>query len=283
MYPRAFEYAAPASLDEAGALLAATPGARVLAGGASLVPMLKLRLAAPELLVDLRRIPDLASVNRAAGRVVVGAMATHARVAAAAGVPAALADAAAGVGDAQVRNQGTVCGSFAHADSAADEPGAALALGAVMVVTSVGGERTVPAAEFFVDAFTTALEPGEILAAARFPEPGPDEGSAYVKIGRRGGANDYPVAGAAAWIRRAQGRIEEVRVAVTGATARPSLVPVDGLVGSPGAPDDVATATRGIGSELPILADLHGSVDYKAHLVEVVAGRALRLAMARAT
>ncbi len=286
MYPREFDYLAPETLSAALDALA-RPGSRPLAGGASLIPMLKLRLAAPELLVDLRRITGLDRVEGGAdGTVQVGAMATHTAVAAAPevrGAAAALADAAGQVGDPAVRNQGTVCGSLAHADPVADEPGPVLALGATLVVRSPGGERRVPAAEFFVDAFTTVLEPGELLVGIELAAPGRGEGSAYVKIGRRGEGADYPVAGAAAWVQRRGDEVAAARVALTGVATRPTLLPAvaDRLTGTAGNDEDVASAGLDAASGLTLLGDVHGSAAYKAHLADVVVRRALSTALRR--
>lgn len=287
MYLRELDYVAPETLS--GALKAlARPGARPLAGGASLVPMLKLRLLAPELLVDLRRIGGLDSIESGDGGVVrIGAMATHSSVAASPQVraaAAALADAASQVGDPAVRNQGTLCGSLAHADSVADEPGPVLALGGVVVARSPQGERRIPAADFFVDAFTTSLEAGELLTAVELPGPGSGEGSAYVKIGRRGEGADYPVAGAAAWVRRRGDEVAEARVALTGAAAKPTLLPhvANALAGTGGSDGDVAAASEDAARGLTLLGDVHGSADYKRHLADVVVRRALSQALRRA-
>ncbi len=287
MYPHEFDYAAPETLS--GALDAlARPGARPLAGGASLVPMLKLRLLAPELLVDLRRVPGLDRIEAAPdGTIRVGAMATHATVAVAQEVragAASLADAAGQVGDPAVRNQGTLCGSLAHADPVADEPGPVLALAATLVACSAHGERRIPADEFFVDAFSTSLQDGELLVAVELPAPGEGEGSAYVKIGRRGEGADYPVAGAAAWVRRRGDEVAAARVALTGAATKPTLLPAvaQRLIGTAGTDEDVAGSARDAADGLTLLGDVHGSADYKAHLADVVVRRALSSALRRA-
>ena len=283
MYPRDFEYAAPASVAEAVELLAANPGtARVLAGGASLIPMLKLRLASPELLVDIGRIPGLDAVEERDGHVVIGPMVTHATAARhplLAQHATALAEAAAMVGDVQVRNQGTLAGSLAHADSVADEPGPALALAATIVARSVRGDREIPAAEFFVGPLTSALVDDEMVVEVRVPKAGPGEASAYDKLGRRGMRSDYPVAGAAAWVRREGGEVVGARIAVTGAGTKATLVAGAGsrLV----AGQSAAAAAEGAATELTVLADLYGAADYKAHLVGVYVQRAVEAALAR--
>lgn len=287
MYPREFDYVAPETLTAVLEALAG-PGARPLAGGASLVPMLKLRLAAPDLLVDLRRVTGLDEIGAGPdGAVRIGAMATHASVAASPevrAVAAALADAAGQVGDPAVRNQGTVAGALAHADPVADEPGAVLALAATLVARSPRGERRIPAAGFFVDAFTTALNPGELVVAVELPAPGAGEGSAYVKIGRRGEGADYPVAGAAAWVRWVGDEIADARVALTGAATKPSLLAAvaERLTGTAGTEGDVTAAAHGAADGLTLLGDVHGSAEYKAHLASVVVRRAVSSAVRRA-
>ena len=195
MYPRQFDYTAPADLDEALAVLDANPGAKVLAGGMSLLPLMKMRLASPELVVDIGRIGGLDRITDNGGSISIGALVRHAEVASSSLIRehgAALAAAASWTGDRQVRNRGTCCGAMAHADVAADQPGAALALGAVMVAASSSGVREIAAADFFVDTMTSALAPNEILTEMRIPKAGPGTGSAYDKLGRRGGTATTP-------------------------------------------------------------------------------------------
>ncbi len=286
MYPRAFEYVAPGSVDEVVTLLADNPSAKIMAGGASLVPMLKLRLLAPELIVDIGRIPGLDEVRDAGDYVSIGPRVTHAAAAAhplLAQHATALAAAASMVGDVQVRNQGTVAGSLAHADSIGDEPGAAVALAATMVALSGRGTRQIPAEDFFVDPLTSALEPDELLVEVRIPKAGPGEASAYDKLGRRGGRSDYPVAGAAAWVRRSGGDVAAARVAVTGAGTRPTLLPEVASRLIAGGPDAISAAAVGAADGVTVLADLYGSADYKAHLVEVYVRKALVAALEAAT
>lgn len=286
MYPRAFDYVAPETLPAALEALE-RPGARVLAGGASLIPMLKLRLLAPDLLVDLRRVPGLDAIADDGGAIRIGAMASHRAVAESPSVRAAgaaLADAASQVGDPAVRNQGTVCGSLAHADAVADEPGPVLALAASLVARTSTGERSIAACDFFVDAFTTALEPGELLVSVEIPTAGAGEGSAYAKIGRRGEGADYPVAGAAVWVRMAGGEVAAARVALTGAATKASLLPnvATRLAGSSGRFEDARRAAVGAAEGVTLLGDVHGSADYKGHLAEIVVARATTLAAERA-
>lgn len=285
MYPASFAYAAPTTLDEAVAMLAERPDSRVIAGGQSLLPMMKLRLLAPQLVVDLGRIPGLVGIREGEGILEVGAMTTHATAAASPVLRAkasALAEAASVVGDPLVRNRGTVGGSAAHADPVGDEPGALVALDVRFVVRGPEGERTVAAEEFFLDAFTTALEPGEVLTAMRLSVAGANEGSAYRKLGRRGRSRDYPVAGAAAWVRLHGDTIAGCRVAITGAPVRTSrATALEGrLLGGPAGaiPEAAPAAAEG----MTVLGDLYGSRAYKEHLAGVLARRALEAAVASA-
>ena len=285
MYPRSFEYVSPGSLDEATSVLASTEGAKVLAGGMSLLPIMKLRLFSPEVLVDIARIPGLSSIEDRGDHLALGAMVRHADTASdpmIAEHAAALATAASWTGDVQVRNQGTTCGSIAHADIAADQPSAALALGATMVAASAGGVREIAAADFFVDTLTTALEPGEILTEIRIPKQG--GGSAYEKLGRRGGHTDYAVAGAAAWLDFSNGAICFARVALTGVGAKPTLAEgvVETLVGTDGSDAAVAAAAERAIEGVTVLDDLFGTVEFKAHLAKVMTQRALQQAIAAA-
>ncbi|NND84458.1 MAG: xanthine dehydrogenase family protein subunit M, partial [Acidimicrobiia bacterium] len=215
MHPRSFEYLAPGSLDEACAILAEDEWAKVMSGGMSLIPMMKLRLLSPPTVVDIGRIPGLDYVEDRGDHVAIGALTTHAVIAEhplIAEHANALGQASRWTGDVQVRNRGTLCGTIAHADLAADTPVAALALGATMVATSSRGERLIDADGFFVDTLQSDLAPDEILTEVRIPTRA--GGSAYDKLGRRGGHTDYAVAGVSVWVADADGT--DARVAVTG-------------------------------------------------------------------
>lgn len=284
MYPREFDYVAPTSLEEALDALASNPGAKVMSGGMSLIPMMKLRLLSPGTVIDLGRIEGLDAIAENGDGITIGALVRHARTARDELVTAhakALAQAASWTGDAQVRNRGTTCGAMAHADLAADQPAAALACGATMVARSAGGQREIPASEFFVDTLTSALEPDEILVEVRLPKTGPGEGSAYDKLGRRGGHSDYAVAGAAAWVRRSNGSIGDARIALTGVGTKPMLAEgsMEAIIGSDGSDDAIAAAAARATEGVTVLEDLYGSEEYKAHLASVFVGRALRQAI----
>ena len=283
MYPREFDYVAPASLDEAFGALG--DDAKVMAGGMSLIPLMKMRLFSPALVVDIGRLPGLDAVEEQNGYVNIGALVRHATTAThplITQVATALSTAASLTGDVQVRNRGTTCGAIAHADLVADQPAAALALGATMIAQSSGASREIAAADFFVDALTSALEPNEILTSVRIPRQGPGEGSAYDKLGRRGGRSDYAIAGAAAWVKMDGGSIADARVALTGVGTKVSLANAmaAALVGTDGSEAAVKEASQKASDDVTIIEDLYGTEEYKTHLASVYAARAVLQAIA---
>lgn len=283
MYPRSFDYVAPASLDEAFAALG--DDAKVMAGGMSLLPLMKMRLFSPALIVDIGRIGGLDGVEDKGDHIAIGALVPHAttmRHDLVLANAAALSEAASMTGDVQVRNRGTTCGSLAHADVAADQPAAAIACGAVMVAASGSGTREIPASEFFVDSLTSALTPEEILTAIRIPKAGAGEASAYDKLGRRGGHSDYAVAAAAAWVKKSNGSIEDARVAVTGVGTRPQLAEgvAEALIGTDGSEEAVKAAAERAIENVTVLEDLYGTEEYKSHLAKVYVARAVKKALA---
>lgn len=283
MYPRQFEYVAPTSIAEAVSALAANPGAKVMSGGMSLIPMMKLRLLSPDVVVDIGGCAGLDTIEDRGDHVAVGALVRHSEVVASdvlASHARALTQAAAWTGDVQVRNRGTLCGALAHADLAADTPAAALALGAVMVAQGPQGTREIAAADFFVDALTSALSPDEILVECRIPKRG--GGSAYDKLGRRGGHSDYAVAGAAAWVTMEGGAVADCAVGLTGVGTKPTLLTgvADTLRG--GTAESIAEAAERATEGVTVLEDLYGSEEYKAHLARVYVRRALEQAVSAA-
>jgi carbon-monoxide dehydrogenase medium subunit len=283
MYPRSFDYVAPSSLEEA--LGALGEGSKVMAGGMSLIPLMKTRLFSPAVVVDIGRIPGMDGVSEHGDHISVPALASHATIASdplIAANAAALAMAASLTGDVQVRNRGTTCGSLAHSDVAADSPAAVIALGGKMIARSASGTREIEASEFCVDALTSALQPDEILVEIQLPKSGPGEGSAYDKLGRRGGHSDYAVAGAAAWVRKSNGTVEDARVGLTGVGTKPSLAlgVANALVGTDGSDEAVKAAAEHALEGVTVLEDLYGSVDYKSHLAKVFVARALKQALA---
>jgi carbon-monoxide dehydrogenase medium subunit len=279
MIPQEFDYLAPATLQEALALLD-NGDRKVLAGGMSLIPLMKLRLAAPPEVVDLGRIPGLNGIAESDGSVRIGSMATHHEVETSAAIRARcplLSETASHIGDVQVRNMGTIGGSVAHADPAADYPAALLALESQIKMASAQSERTIPAEEFFVDAFTTALEPGELVIEVQVPIEEPNEGYSYQKAAHP--ASGFAVVGVAARIKKSAGRVSMARVAVTGMAPRAFRARnVEELLVS-GA--DVANATAVLGEGEEANSDLFASADYRLHLARVYAARAIQVALSR--
>ncbi len=283
MYPRQFEYVAPSSLDEA--LGALGDGSKVMAGGMSLIPLMKTRLFSPSVVVDIGRLPGLDAVSDEGDYISVPALVRHGTTASdplIAAHAAALATAASLTGDVQVRNRGTTCGSLAHSDVAADQPAAVIALGGTMIARSSSGTREIQASEFCVDALTSALEPDEILVEIQLPKMGPGEASAYDKLGRRGGHSDYAVAGAAAWVRKSNGTVEDARVGLTGVGTKPTLAlgVANAIVGTDGSDEAVKAAAEHALEDVTVLEDLYGSEEYKTHLAKVFVARALKQAIA---
>ena len=277
MYPAEFDYVVPTTIDEAVAALSSAENAKVLSGGMSLIPLMKMRLVRPATVVDISRIPGLDTITDAGDHLEIGALVTHGATASSALVnehAAALAQAADATADVQVRNQGTTCGSIAHADLAADQPAAVLALGATMVAASVRGSREIAAADFFVDTLTSALADDEILVSIKVPKGGK---SVYRKLGRRGGDSDYPIAAAAVWVDASNGSVANARIAVTGVSSKPYLATAstEAIVGSDGSAEAIATAASHATDGVVVLEDLYATVDYRTHLASVYVKRAL--------
>ena len=283
MIPLPFEYARAATLDEAVAKLAAANGrAKLLAGGHSLVPLMKLRLAEPTVLIDIARIPGLSGIREKDGRIEIGAGTVHHEVAASALLREqcpVVADAAAAIGDPQVRNRGTLGGSLAHADPSADYPAAMLAVDADMHIRGPKGSRIVKASQFFRGLFTVDLAADEILVSVQFS---PARVSAYAKLYQR--ASHFAIVGVAAAIEVSGGRIQSARIGVTGAgPAAVRLAKVEqALAGQPASSDACAAATQDAGADVPAVnADIHASEDYRRAMIAVFARRALEGAIAR--
>jgi carbon-monoxide dehydrogenase medium subunit len=279
MLPAEFDYATPESLDEALALLARGATIRILAGGQSLLPTLKLRLDRPDLVVDLRKIPELSYIREEDGEIAIGALTTYADLVASdlidSGVARCLAEAAASVGDLQVRNLGTIGGSLSHADPAADIPAAALALDASVVARSEGGDRTISAGDFFHGLWATALEPSELLREIRFRMPA-NGGGAYEKL--RQAASGFALVGAAAVAEMDGGTIEALRVALTGVSSGPFRLHAleDRLVGETLSEELVQAACDGAGEAIENpMSDSHASAEYRVAMAGVTARRAI--------
>jgi aerobic carbon-monoxide dehydrogenase medium subunit len=287
MIPASFEYHAPTSVAEAIELLGRYDGeAKILAGGHSLLPLLKLRFLQPEALVDLGRIPDLNYIRAANGDVAIGALTTYSDVEQSADVARqarVMTDAVKLIADVQVRNRGTICGSLAHADPAGDPPAVAYALDLQFQVQGPKGTRTVNADDWFVDTLQSALEPDEVLTEVRFAAPPARTGSAYRKFEQP--ASHYALVGVAALVTLGEdGTVARCRVGVTGVGSvayRASGVEA-ALQGK--RPDDAAIrqAAEQAAEGVDVLGDLHASPPYRTHLTQVFTRRALTAAAARA-
>jgi carbon-monoxide dehydrogenase medium subunit len=282
MISQKFDYTAPKSLDEALALLAG--GAKPLAGGMSLIPMMKLRLAAPEHLVDLRRVSGLDYIRESRGGLHIGATATHYDIESSPLVRQKcplLAETAAAIGDVQVRNMGTIGGSVAHADPSADYPAALQALEAQFVLKGAKSERTIAAADFFVDAFTTRLEPGEIVREVIVPVDDVRTGTSYEKVVQP--ASGFAIVGVAVRVRQSEGKFAFVRIGVTGLSncAFRATASERALDGQPTTPAAIQNAAAVVAGDVDANSDLHASADYRRHLAVVHTARALRIALSR--
>ena len=283
MIAQNFEYEAPANLKDALGLLA-QEDSKVLAGGMSLIPLMKLRLAVPGQLVDIGRIKDLNFIHEEGGMLRIGATTTHYQVESSALIRSRcplLAEAASNIGDIQVRNTGTIGGSIAHADPAADYPASLLALEARVSIVSSKGKREVTIADFFVDTFTTALEPGEIVQAVVVPVEDQTVGTSYQKMVQP--ASGFAIVGVAARIRKSGGKIAMARVGVTGLSGKPyrALAVEKALEGTAGSPSDIQKASAQVAIGVDANSDLHASADYRKHLAQVYTMRALGIASSR--
>jgi aerobic carbon-monoxide dehydrogenase medium subunit len=279
MIPQNFDYSAPATLQDALAMIESGER-KILAGGMSLIPLMKLRLAQPGHVVDIGRVAGLNQIEESGGAVRIGAMATHHEIEMSQTVRARcplLAETAGHIGDVQVRNMGTIGGSAAHADPAADYPAALLALEAQFHLVSAHSDRTVPAPEFFVEAFTTALEPGEIILDIQIPAQGPTEGYAYEKVAHP--ASGFAVVGVAARLAKSGGAITMARVAVTGFGPKAFRDPAVEKLIEQGA--DFSKAVAGLGANEDANSDLYASAEYRRQLLRVHAARALKTAASR--
>ena len=316
MIPPQFDYHAPGSLEEALGLLGSLDDAKVMSGGQSLLPMLKLRLATPANIVDIGRIPGLDSIGEEGGYLSIGALVTETALEENATVAARypiLLDTARVIADPLVRNRATICGNVAHGDPANDHPATMLALRAQMVATGPDGERTIGVDDFFHGLFMTALTEGEILTEIRIPAPGgggggadgAHHGGAYLKLERKVG--DYAVAGVAVQLALGDdGKVTQAGVGLTNLGMAPirasaaeevltgaRLVERGGLRGAfskvrdaitraPDADEVIAAAAQAAADATDPVADRRGSVEYKRNMARVLTGRAIRKALARA-
>jgi carbon-monoxide dehydrogenase medium subunit len=279
----AFEYSRASSLDDALAKLKASNGeGKVIAGGHSLVPLMKLRLSEPRALIDIARIPGLSGIREKDGKIEIGAGTVHHDVASSAllqKVCPAVAECAGKIGDPQVRNRGTLGGSLAHADPAADYPAVMLALDAELHLKGPKGWRVVKAADFFLDLFTVDLAPDEIIAGVQFT---PVKSAAYVKLHQR--ASHFAIVGVAAAVDVKNGVIQSARIGVTGASSHATrLTEVEkALAGKPASAATSEAAAKDAGATLQgVNADIHASEEYRRAMVGVFAERAVKAALAR--
>ncbi|MCZ2805935.1 xanthine dehydrogenase family protein subunit M [Modestobacter sp. VKM Ac-2983] len=282
MIPAPFAYARPSTIEEAlQAIADGGEDVKVLAGGQSLIPVMRLRLAAPETLVDLTRVAELRGVREDGDALVIGAMTTHADVLTdplLAQYGQLIVQATETVADRQVRRRGTFGGALAHADPAGDLPAVALALDAEFVLAGPGGRRTVPAAEFFVDYLTTVLEEGELLVEIRVPKLGEGWGVRYEKFNRV--AQAWSIVAVAAAVRREDGRIAEARIGLTnmGPTPLRASATEAALVGVDVSMETVTAAAAQAAEGTSPSNDLNAQADYRQHLAQVLTRRAVAAA-----
>ena len=287
MKPAPFEYHAPATVAEAVASLAELGDeAKVLAGGQSLMPMLALRLARPERLVDVTRVAELSGAHRDDGSLVVGATTRHATLERDPSIGAAvplLRKAAPYIGHFQIRNRGTLGGSLAHADPSAELPAVARVLDAEFEVSGPGGDRRIPAVEFFETVFTTTLEPDELLTAVRFPVWGPGSGFAIEEVARRHG--DFAIVGALVAVQVTDGRLERVAIALTGMGSVPERAEAveQSLTGSAVADLDADAVGAQVVAGLAPPGDVHASPAYRKRVGAALVARALTNAIQETT
>ena len=286
MIPAQFEYVAPKTLDEAISLLAKNPDeAKILAGGHSLIPAMKLRLAMPQMLIDLGRIKDLSYIREDGGRLLIGAMTTHYQLESSdrlRDICPLLPETAGQIGDVQVRNKGTIGGSLAHSDPAADWPAAIIALSAEMIAVKANGERVIKVDDFFVDMLTTKLEAGEILREIRINAPSGRFGQAYLKVPQP--ASGFAVVGVAVSLTRDKGgNCQSAGIGITGVASK--VYRASGVeTALTGALNEqsIAAAASHATDGVSVNGDLYASDTYRRHLAEVYTRRAIEAAASRA-
>lgn len=284
MIPAEFEYQVPSTLHEAVTLLAQDPdGSKILAGGHSLIPAMKLRLAQPQRLIDIARIRDLSYIREDGNQILIGATTTHYQIESSdllRQICPLLPECAASIGDVQVRNKGTIGGSLAHSDPAGDWPAAAVALLAEVVLIGPGGERTLKAEDFFVDLLTTALQPGEILREIRIAKPQAKFGQAYQKVPHP--ASGFAVVGVAANLTLGtDGSCEAASLGITGVASkayRPRGVE-DAIVGKQLDEQAIAAAASHACDGIDANSDLYASAEYRCHLAVIHTTRAITRAL----
>ena len=287
MIPGSFDYHSPTTLEEAVALLGEHgENAKILAGGQSLIPAMRFRLAMPETLIDINRLTGLDAVSQNNGFLVIGGLTRESALEESALVQESyplLADTARVIADPLVRNMATVGGNLAHADPANDHPATMLAYNAEIVVHGPKGTRTIPIDEFFVGLFETALEPNEILTEIHIPAPGMDSGGAYVKVERKVG--DYAISAVAVQLTMDGDTVASARIGLTNVSPVPMRATdaEQALTGQTVTDEVLESAGKAAAAQCDPSADLRGSVDYKRDLTRVLVKRAIRKAVERAT
>jgi carbon-monoxide dehydrogenase medium subunit len=286
MYSAAFDYAAPATLEEALALLKKRgDDAKIMAGGQSLIPLLKLRFAQPALVIDIGRLPSMAGIGRHNGHLSIGALARHVDVERNPDLPKLcpiLVEAAHWISDPLVRNRGTMAGSICHADPSGDWGSVMLALGASVVARSESGERLIPIEGFFESPFTTALSPDEIVTEIRIPMPSGPSGGAYNKLERKVG--DFATVAVAVHVELSGGKIAKAGIGLTavGPTNIKAVAAEKALIGHDPTEEVIAEAARLAAGAAEPKDDIRGSAAYKKDVVRVYVLRGLRTALGRA-
>jgi aerobic carbon-monoxide dehydrogenase medium subunit len=286
MIPASFEYSAPTTLSEALSMLQKYGAdAKILAGGQSLIPLMKLRMAAPKHLIDLNGLTELSYIRESDGHLVIGALTRESDLDESELIRKKypiIHDTASVIGDPLVRNRATVGGNLAHADPANDHPATMLALSSEVVATGPKGKRNIPLSSFFTGLFTTALEADEILTEIRIPTPPPRSGGAYLKVERKVG--DFAAAAVAAQVTLEGNTCKSAGIGLTnvGATPIRASRAEKALVGKAADETNILEAARIASEEAEPSADLRGSADYKRSLIRVLTARALRQAVARA-
>ena len=285
MIPRSFEYYNPSSLEEAIKLLDSKDDSKVLAGGQSLIALMKLRLASPESVIDLNNISGMSYIKESDGKLLIGALTTHDMYENSDLVKRkcfVLSEAASRVADQQIRNKGTIGGTICHADPSADVSTAILALNADIVITGPGGDRIVSAKDFFVDFFTTALNPNEIVKEIQIPFLGERTGSAYFKHSRREG--DFAIAAVAAIITLGEDGVctkASISLGSVGPTPLRATKVENALVGKTLDDDLIAESSQLADFNISPPSDIHGSADYRVEMTKVFTKRVIKMALNR--
>lgn len=285
MIPASFDYARPKTLSEAVSLLGKNPEAKILAGGHSLIPLMRFRMATPPMLIDINQLEDLAYIKEEGDWLRIGAMTRESDLEHSEVIQnkyPLLADTTRVVADPLVRNRATVGGNLAHADPANDHPATMLAYGAEVVATGPKGERSIKIADFFEDAFSTALAHDEILTEIRIPKAKPKSGGAYLKLERKVG--DYATAAVAVQLRLDGRKLASAGIGLTNVGLTPiyAKAAVDSLVGKNLTDEAIAGAAKLAGEAAEPVEDYRGSEEYKRHLVRTFVSRALKIARERA-